>query len=136
MFLATHSSILAWKTPWTKEPAWATICGVTKESDTTERLSNSKASFWLSVVAEQVIFRFSDFRRDAVIVSVAEESRSRLAGRFWIRRCPEVAVELSWSCKSLEASCVRLGRICFQQVLTLLASLLLFFNQLLDGNHL
>ena len=34
--MAIHSSILAWKIPWTKEPG---IHGVTKELDTTERLS-------------------------------------------------------------------------------------------------
>ena len=39
--MATHSSILAWKIPWTEEPGllwWATVHGVTKESDTTERV--------------------------------------------------------------------------------------------------
>ena len=35
--MATHSSILAWRIPWTEEP-WATVHGVT-ESDTTERLT-------------------------------------------------------------------------------------------------
>ena len=34
--MATHSSIPAWRVPWTEEPA---VCGVTEESDTTERLS-------------------------------------------------------------------------------------------------
>ena len=28
-----HSSILAWKIPWTEEPGGATVHGVTKESD-------------------------------------------------------------------------------------------------------
>ena len=29
--MATHSSILAWRIPWTEEPAWqATVHGVTK----------------------------------------------------------------------------------------------------------
>jgi len=32
---ATHSSILAWEIPWTKEPGGATVHRVTKESDTT-----------------------------------------------------------------------------------------------------
>ena len=31
--LATHSRILAWRTPWTEE---SLVLGVTKESDTTE----------------------------------------------------------------------------------------------------
>ena len=35
--MATHSSILAWKIPWTEEPG--KLHGVTKELDTTERLS-------------------------------------------------------------------------------------------------
>ena len=32
--LETHSSVLAWKTPWTEEPWRATVYGVA-ESDTT-----------------------------------------------------------------------------------------------------
>ena len=33
--MATHSSILAWETPWTEEPGGATVHGVA-ESDTTD----------------------------------------------------------------------------------------------------
>ena len=28
--MATHSSNLAWRIPWTEEPGWATVHGVTK----------------------------------------------------------------------------------------------------------
>ena len=46
--MATHSSILTWKIPWTANPGGATTHGVTKESDmtankeqtTTEALNN------------------------------------------------------------------------------------------------
>ena len=34
--MATHSSILAWKIPWTEEPGGLQSMGVTKELDTTE----------------------------------------------------------------------------------------------------
>ena len=37
--METHSSILAWRIPWTEEPGGLTIHGVAKELDTTERLS-------------------------------------------------------------------------------------------------
>ena len=33
--MAIHSSILAWKIPWTEEPGRVTVHGVAKESDTT-----------------------------------------------------------------------------------------------------
>ena len=36
--MATHSSISAWRIPWTEEPAGLQSMGL-KESDTTERLS-------------------------------------------------------------------------------------------------
>ena len=36
--MATHSSILAWRIPWTAERGGATVHGVT-ETDTTEQLS-------------------------------------------------------------------------------------------------
>ena len=39
--MATHSSILAWKIPWTEEPDRPQSMGVT-ESDTTEQLSRHK----------------------------------------------------------------------------------------------
>ena len=34
--MATHSSILAWRIPMKREAWWATVHGVTKESDRTE----------------------------------------------------------------------------------------------------
>ena len=37
--MATHSRILAWKIPWIEEPGGLQPMGVTKESDTTERLT-------------------------------------------------------------------------------------------------
>ena len=33
--MATHSSLLAWRIPWTEEPGGATVHEVTKESDMT-----------------------------------------------------------------------------------------------------
>ena len=38
--MATHSSILAWKVPWTEKPGKLQSTGVTKKSDKTERLNN------------------------------------------------------------------------------------------------
>ena len=35
--MATHSSILAWRIPWTEEPSGYTVHGVTNSWDTTER---------------------------------------------------------------------------------------------------
>ena len=44
--MATHSSILAWETPWAEEPGRTIVHGVTKESDTTQWLSTYLR--WLS----------------------------------------------------------------------------------------
>ena len=41
--MATHASVLAWRTPWTEEPGGLPVRG-TAESDTTERLTRSCAS--------------------------------------------------------------------------------------------
>ena len=38
--MATHSSMLAWRIPWTEEPGGPTVRGV-KESDTTEQINNN-----------------------------------------------------------------------------------------------
>ena len=37
--MATPSSILAWRIPWTEEPGWVTDHGVGKELDMTEQLT-------------------------------------------------------------------------------------------------
>ena len=39
--MATHSSILAWRTQWTEEPGGLQSMGLQRESDTTERLKNN-----------------------------------------------------------------------------------------------
>ena len=39
--MATHSSILAWRTPWTEEPGWLYSPWGREESDTTEPLTLS-----------------------------------------------------------------------------------------------
>ena len=38
--MATLSSVLAWRIPWTEEPGGLQSMGVARESDTTERLNN------------------------------------------------------------------------------------------------
>ena len=38
--VANHSSILAWRIPWTEEPGKLQSMGGHKESDTTERLTH------------------------------------------------------------------------------------------------
>ena len=46
--MATHSSILAWRIPWTEEPGGLQAIGRLKESDVTERLSmHAKGTFGL-----------------------------------------------------------------------------------------
>ena len=39
--MATHSSILAWKTPWTEEPGRLQSMGLQKELDMTEQLNSN-----------------------------------------------------------------------------------------------
>ena len=39
--MATHSSILAWRIPWTEEPGAATAHRIAKESDTPQQLNNN-----------------------------------------------------------------------------------------------
>ena len=65
--MATHSSILAWKIPWTRRLAW--VCRVSKESDVTEQLNNSERQTCKKVI------QFS---------SVQSLSRIRLFATPWI----------------------------------------------------
>ena len=48
--MATHSSILAWRIPWTEEPG-GLQCGLAQELGTTERLSTHPHSLVTSTVA-------------------------------------------------------------------------------------
>ena len=34
--MTTHSSILAWRIPWTEEPGWATVHSITESQHMTE----------------------------------------------------------------------------------------------------
>ena len=47
--MANHSSILAWKIPWTEEPGGLQSIGG-KESDATEHTSVSLSNYWLFIV--------------------------------------------------------------------------------------
>ena len=47
--IATHSSILAWRIPWTEEPGGLQSMGL-KESDTTERLTLTKVAMTHAVL--------------------------------------------------------------------------------------
>ena len=49
--MATHSSILAWRIPWTEEPGGLYSPWGRKESDTTERLMQHKAA---SILKRQI----------------------------------------------------------------------------------
>ena len=42
---STHSSILAWRIPWTEEPGGLQATGLQKMSDTTERLKQQQIFF-------------------------------------------------------------------------------------------
>ena len=55
--MATHSSILAWRIPWTEEPAGYSSWGH-KESDTTEYLSRHIHHIW-SLLLLLLLSRFS-----------------------------------------------------------------------------
>ena len=52
--MATRSSSLAWRIPWTEEPGGATVHGLTKELDMTEQI-NTQISFTI-VKAKMDIF--------------------------------------------------------------------------------
>ena len=49
--MATHSSIFAWRIPWTEEPGRSESEPVHAESDMTEQLT---LSLWVSLVAQLV----------------------------------------------------------------------------------
>ena len=62
--MATHSSILAWRIPWTEEPSELYSPGGHQEFDTTERLSDMNTSLYVSftITSESVLFLFIIFK--------------------------------------------------------------------------
>ena len=53
--MATHSSVLAWRIPWTEEPGGLQSVGL-QESDTTERLSTAHNELRISQTFSHLIF--------------------------------------------------------------------------------
>ena len=53
--MATHSSVLAWRIPWTEEPGGLQSVGL-QESDTTERLSTAHHELRISQTFSHLIF--------------------------------------------------------------------------------
>ena len=51
--MATHSSILAWRIPWTEEPGGYISWGW-KESDTTERLTHTHTHMLISTLSKAI----------------------------------------------------------------------------------
>ena len=49
--MATHSSILAWRIPWTEEPGWATVHGIAKSQT---RLSDFIFSFHFHALEKEM----------------------------------------------------------------------------------
>ena len=47
--MATHSSIPAWRIPWTEEPGWATVKRVEKSCTRLKRLSTHVQSLVITV---------------------------------------------------------------------------------------
>ena len=54
--MATHSSTLAWKIPWTEEPGWAEVHGVAKSR---ARLSNFTFTFPFHALENEMATRSS-----------------------------------------------------------------------------
>ena len=61
--MATHSCILAWRIPWTKEPGSYSPCIMSRELDMTERLTKKcRKAEWLSVEALQIAVKRTEAR--------------------------------------------------------------------------
>ena len=58
--MATHSSILTWRIPWTEEPGELYSPWGLKESDTTEQLSSYARTGQITTVASKVQVTFYD----------------------------------------------------------------------------
>ena len=49
--MATHSSTLAWRTPWMEKPWWAAVHGVAKSQTRTTEVTTDAWLCWVLVVA-------------------------------------------------------------------------------------
>ena len=82
--MATHSSILAWRNPWTEEPDWLQSMGL-REFDTKERLNtNMHASGVLSEVIWHPLFLCLGIS----IPPIELVYQSKIANEiFWLSQC-------------------------------------------------
>ena len=111
--VATHSSILAWKNPIDRGAWWATVHGITKESDTTQWLKQQpgQATFFFfvhaSVDARLDCFHFLSVINDAAVNIHVQVYALKSAGHF--RRFTEPLKLISWILE-FGKSCLWRGR--------------------------
>ena len=59
--MATHSSILAWRIPWTEEPGWLQSMG-SQSLGTTEQIYIQQNDFWVVIVLKNPLAEAGDMR--------------------------------------------------------------------------
>ena len=70
--MATHSSILAWRIPWTEEPGTYSPWGCCKELDTNEKLTHTHTK----AEATQVSMKTIIYMYDGILFSLKNEGNS------------------------------------------------------------
>ena len=81
--MATHSSLFAWKMPWTEEPGRVQSTG-SQEWDTTEHSTvNTYVTFWLTNACTYVLAKQNSFLFLICVVVVQSLSCVRLFATPW-----------------------------------------------------
>ena len=75
--MVTHSSILAWRVPWTEKPGRLQSTGL-QESDTTERLQLPHASKVMLKVLQARLQKYVNFLMFKLVLEKAEEPEIQL----------------------------------------------------------
>ena len=90
--MASHSSILAWKIPWTEDPGKAIVHGVAKESDMTKNSNNHSLPFYCTLTSKPGLSEGYYAR------SLTESNRKRSTDKYCsssFRLLPHALVEAS-----------------------------------------
>ena len=85
--MATHSSILAWRIPWTEEPS-GLQSGGSQESDTTEHMRTTKNNFVCGRIFQTpFLIIYSLLPEQYVHTSVVNSLRSLTLGSYFYFYC-------------------------------------------------
>ena len=100
--MAIHSSILAWRIPWTDRAWWATVHKVCKESKTTEKTQHARSCYFFSIVDGNLsgfqCFTIMNRTGRKIMISCPQKHMCKIVSRVYTKQ---------WDCQLIKYAHVK-----------------------------